>query len=132
MPRLGKTIDTVDYTDASTFTLALNSVANTIYGGLDLTGVDTLTSNKNLTFECAGNFTITSNGKSQGGNDLFYARTGATISLGDAFSAGTISFGGAGTFDANDKNISATIYDFDTNSLANLIMGNGTWTSTYG
>lgn len=137
MPRLGKTIDTSGYTDASTFTLTLGN-AITIYGGLDLSGVTTLSGNFAWTFESvdrSGTFNLTSDGKSFTRNVSLMA-IGETLVLTDNFSQSTVANNNLGiyngTFDAATNNVGVTANTFVSNvtTARTINMGSGTWTAT--
>lgn len=118
MPRLGKTIDTSGYTDASTFTLAINSVDMTIYGGLDLSGIDTLTEgNKNIYFEGRGVFDITSGGISFASTNINIQMIGGTWKLTDNFTHTLRNFNFSnGTIDTATNDVDISTYGLASNN----------------
>jgi hypothetical protein len=100
----------------------------TLSGSLTLAAAMTWTTGTGtITFDSAPtNNTITTAGKTL--NNVTFARIGSNHSLVDNLTlAGTFTQT-AGSFNANNRNISATTYTFGDNAL--LTMGSGTWTAT--
>jgi len=124
MPRRGK---------STTVTTAMNlteSVASTIYGGLDLTNVSTFTHSAITTFEGRSAFTLTSNGKIFT-SGIAISMISGTLNLGDAF----ISSGAAnsftlnnGTFNAVTFNVTTNLVSFNNGNTKAIGMGTATWT----
>lgn len=131
MPRIGKTIDFSGVPSESAFTLAINSENISLYGGLNLTNVDTLTqNNKNLYFEGRGVFSITSNGTNPTNTNIYVMMVGGTWQLTDDFNSGnTRSFYLVnGTVDSITNNVSLYISAFlssNSNARAVNISSNG-------
>lgn len=128
MPRVGKSLSVT-----TAVTLSTNTIAQTIYGSLDLTNVSTFTSGSigTWTFEGRGAFTITSAGQSFAGA-VTINMVGGTLTPQDAFS---VSGGGnftitTGSF-LNTLNVSITIVSgmSSTGSATRAItLGAATWT----
>ncbi len=113
-----------------TGTLA-GSAAVSIYGSLTIASGMTNSYTGDITFAAtSGTKTITSNGKTFGGNIIFDG-VGGTWQLGDHItvdSAKSIALTN-GTFDANGKNVSIGSFSANTGTKV-LTMGSGTWTLT--
>ncbi len=125
MPRWGKNI-----TFGCTGSPALsNSIAGTIYGSLDLTGVASTAGGGTLVFESSGSSSITTVGLSIPWSFTFN-RPGNTYTLQDALSMTVGITLNYGTFDANDFNVTATFFSSNNSDTRILNMGNGTWTLT--
>lgn len=131
MPRLGKTIDWTGATYTTNLTWALNSAtagSYTIYGGLNMTNLPTLTHTKTFYFEGRGAFNLNMNGLSFGAA-VTQQMVGGTLTLTGAFNkgaTGTLTFS-QGTFDADTYNV--TYASAMTASIPfTFYMGSGTWT----
>lgn len=134
MPQLCRNFDTTGTNRAST-TIGTGSGTNIgIFGNLKYAGtaVDDNNATGQVTYYGRGSQTITGNGSTRNGAQLFIA-PGGTYTLQDDFNiqAGsnknlTVSYG---TFDANNKNVSAPTYFFNA-TLTLVKMGSGTWTIT--
>jgi len=124
-------IGTIDMSLRTTNTMTLATATNTptIYGNwINGTGI-TLTGPGQITFAGRGSQTITSAGKTftQG---ITVNTPGGSVTLQDAFttSSGTQSGLGAGTFDANGYNFTATGYSSNNTGVRTIAIGSGTWT----
>jgi hypothetical protein len=121
MPRLGKSIS------ATTAMTLVDSVANTIYGGLNLTNLSTFTFNDNTTFEGRSSYTLTMAGKSFG-NAVTIAMVGGTLTLGDAYNNGSSStILTNGTFIDAGFNFSSLGWSSNV-STTRAVTKTGTWT----
>lgn len=130
MPRMGKSISVTTAMNLST-----NTIAQTLYGSLDLTNVSTFTvgSTGTWTFEGRGSFSLTSNAKSFVGANVTINMVGGTLTLNDAFATGSIltitqnSFDNSGNF-----NVTALTITSAGSNTGTITMGNGTWSATGG
>ncbi len=119
--------------DFTGFSGTLSNGARTVYGSLTLSTGMTLTDGASITTMGAtsGTKTITSNGRTFGG-PITISGVGGTFQLADdlAFdSARTLTLT-AGTFDANNRNVSIGRFSSNNSNTRTLTVGSGTWTIT--
>jgi len=130
MPRAGKNINWSAVTNTPKWNFTISNTRS-IFGSVTL-GVMTAGSAANyyVVFEGRGSFLLTSNGVLW--NDLYMQLNapGGTLTLQDAFSTTLILLITSGTFNANDKNVTAKIVSIYGTGIRTVTMGSGTWTST--
>lgn len=135
MPRLGKTIDMSAATWAGTAPTLTNSVSNSMLGSLLLstnggTGSMLWSGNSGFQFQGRSAYTLTSGGLAMATSVSINA-PGGTIAQQDNFTVSglplTISIG---TWDANDFNLTASVYTLTNAVGAVAQMGSGVWTGT--
>lgn len=122
MPRLGVSLTCTGFTR----TLALTSVANTLFGSLTLASGMTMTSTQNMTLAGRSSSTVTNAGFTFGAV-LVIAPTG-TVTLNDAMAMTNALTMTIGTFTANGFNVSVSNFLINGGTLN---MGSGTWASTF-
>jgi hypothetical protein len=113
----------------ATFTTALTwaTIANSKYGNLTLKTGMTVSGTGVVNLMGRGSQTITSNGVTVTHPLYFYG----SYAFQDAFSSSSTLYLYKGTLDGNNQNITATLFNSQTNTYARtLIMGSGTWTIT--
>lgn len=123
MPRMGKSISVT-----TAMILSTNTVAQTLYGGLDLTNLATFTvgTTGSWTFEGRGSHTITSAGKTFG-SAVTINPIGGTYTLGDAFSNTNAGIShSAGTINDGGFSVSLATQYFTSNNPT--LVKSGTWT----
>jgi hypothetical protein len=135
MPRLGRS---VDFSGVSgTPAISANTVAMTVNGSMNLTGIGTFTtgSTGSWTYMGRGSYSLTSNGKSYGSTAVSINAPTGTYTLLDAHTQSTGNGNSTfsvsnGTFDSAGFNVTATIISLGTGTTTN--MGNSTWLATHG
>lgn len=130
MPRIGKSLSVT-----TAVILSTNTIAQTIYGSLNLTNVATFTtgSTGNWTFEGRGTFNLTSAGQIFASVTVTFSMINGTMTLLDSFSQTTTNgvLITAGILDANGFNVTArTIAESGGITPRGITMGTGTWTAT--
>ncbi len=128
MPRLGTNIDFSAV--ANNPTLSFGTTANTIYGSLTLGSNMTISGTQGLTFfSVSSTFNLTSNGRTFT-NAVTINVPGGTFTLQDTFNSNSSITFNIGTFNANNQNITATIFSSSNSNTRTVTMGSGTWTLT--
>jgi fibronectin-binding autotransporter adhesin len=137
MPRMGKDID---FSGASgTTTLSANSIAQTVYGSLNLTGLTTFTtaSSGQFIFETRSASTLTSNGKLFAGINpvCLFAMFGGSIAIQDALgsTAGNMNHSHGTITNPNNSSVNVSTWggNFTTTrrmDMTDLSGGTATWT----
>lgn len=127
MPRMGKSIT---FSCSGSPTLSM-SVATSVFGSWDSTGLGSISGSSTLTFEGRGSFTITSAGISFASVPVTIDCVSGTVSLSDAFTtaasvtllSGTLTGG-----TANFTSSSSFLSNVASTQARVLNMGSGTWT----
>lgn len=131
MPRMGKSVDWTGATGTPTWTFAATPTTVTNYGSITLISAMTLTVNAAVTHVMEGrsaSFTLTSAGKTW--NSFQTQTISGTITLQDAFSATTQLSIIAGTFNANNFNVTTFTFATTGTLTRTVTQGSGTWTLT--
>ena len=121
--------------NAAAFTGSLTTTTTTAcYGSITLgTGLTLTASTNTYTLAGRGANTLTSAGKSWAKGITIDVPDGS-LTLGDDFT--TTGAGGLtitrGTFNANDKNVTITIFSANSSNIRSISMGSGAWTITSG
>jgi len=123
MPRAGKSI-TFGCSGSPTFT---PSVAWSMFGSLDLTGVGSIGGVQTATFEGRSAYSLTSAGLTWPEGIAINAVTG-TYTTQDALSVTNATTHTSGTFDANDFSVTTGTFASSNSNTRTINMGNGTWT----
>lgn len=126
--RLAKNIDFTGVTNSPTFAISFTS---RIFGSLTLVSGMSMSGNNGLVFMGRSSYTITTAGQTLD-RSVTFESPGGTYTLQDALTIGsTRTFSlDAGTFDANDFNTTAGLFDFGTSITRTVVMGSGTWEVT--
>lgn len=129
MNRIGKDIDfSAVGTDNPTWTVPNDGYDNSIYGSLTLASGMSVGGSNGRIFEGRGSHTLTNAGVSYS-RIMTITMPGGTLTLQDAYTSSSNITVNNGTFDANDYNVTANAYTFNS-TLTELKMGNSTWTVT--
>ena len=129
MPRLGRNIDFSGATYTTNLTLDISSVACSIYGSLNLTGLLSKNITKIITFAGRGAYTLTSNGKTLFG--IYLQAPNGSLTLNDALTCTYNLMLYYGTF-YNTGNYSVTVKGFCLQSTITTtqVLGDANWTIT--
>jgi hypothetical protein len=131
MPRMGKSINFTGVTNTPTLALTL-STGLTIFGSLTLVSAMNVTSQYNLYFQGRGSYTLTTAGKTLIDNyaQMIVQMIEGTLTLqDDLVLVGKLTIDN-GTFNANNKNISASSFSSSNTHTRTITMGSGTWILT--
>lgn len=122
---IGKNIDFTGF--AGTWSGGTTNIS--LFGSLTVSSGLTMGSNQSLHFKGRSSHTITTNGKTLSGSTTITAPTG-TYTLQDNLTISSTLTLVAGTFTANNFNVSCTIFTTSTTTTRVLNMGSGTWSVT--
>ena len=123
MTRLGKNIDFSAVANTPTINLSGH-----IFGSLTFGNDVTLSGNTALYFDNYENTSITSSGETFSQPIYIFTKPGVTLSLIDELLMSNQIYHYYGTFDANNQNITTTIFGEYLSGTRVLNMGSGTWT----
>lgn len=129
MPRTGS-MNWTGATNSPTF--AMSSVAFTTFGSFTAISAMSLTGTQLMTFAGRSTFTLTSAGKTWP-NGMQQTAPGGTVTLQDGMTRSSFLGVSAGTFAANNFNLSITSFTASRDSATvsvTINMGSGTWTNT--
>jgi hypothetical protein len=130
MPRIGKSVDFTNITNSPTLTSSVNF---SLYGSLILSAGITLSTatTHDVSLQGRSAFSLMSGGNNFGLRDITISMPGGSLTLLDDLLTNT----GAnilsvtnGTFDANDFNVTISVFNSSNSNVRTVLMGNGTWT----
>lgn len=126
----GQSTGTIDFSNRTTgITFNLNA-AITLYGSFILGSGVTITGTQGVTFSGRGTMDFTGAGKTITFPITLSTPSGNTLRLGDAFNSTNSITLTQGTINANNYNLTCTVFSSNNSNTRTITMGSGLWTLT--